>query len=125
MAIQIPILKIENTLITSIQVALDDKSVIQFQKELLQKVTDTGATSVIIDITAVNLVDSFMARSLNDIAVAVRLLGSQMVIVGMHPHIAITLIEMGLTIPNAVTALDLEKGLELLKNLKTGQNNTG
>ncbi len=120
MATNIPILKIEDILIASIQVSLDDHSVVQFQKDLLLKVEETGAAGVLVDITAIDLVDSFMARSLNDIAVAVHLLGARMVIVGMHASIAVTLVEMGLTIPNAVTVLNLEKGLEFLRASRTG-----
>lgn len=116
MNVKIPILKIENILIASIQFALDDKSVVQFHNDLLESITKTGAIGVVIDITAVDLVDSFMARSLNDIAVASFLLGSQIVIVGMRPEVAITLVRMGLTVPNAKMALNLERGLDLLRN---------
>jgi rsbT antagonist protein RsbS len=110
-------LKIEKFLVASIQLSLDDRSVVQFQGDLLEKVIDTGANGVVVDITAVDVVDSFMARSLNDIAIAVHLLGAQMVIVGMQPAVAVTLVEMGLTIPSAVTALDLERGLEMLRGI--------
>ncbi len=114
MPTKIPILKIADNLVASIQVELDDRSIVQFQTDLLDKVVETGATGVVVDITAVDLVDSFMARALNDTAVAVHLLGTEMVIVGMQPPVAITLVEMGLTMPNALTALNLEMGLELL-----------
>jgi rsbT antagonist protein RsbS len=110
-------LKIEKFLVASIQLSLDDRSVVQFQGDLLEKVIDTGANGVVVDITAVDVVDSFMARSLNDIAIAVHLLGAQTVIVGMQPAVAVTLVEMGLTIPSAVTALDLERGLEMLRGI--------
>lgn len=115
MAIKIPILTIENILIASVQVALDDRSVIEFQADLLKKVIATEARGVVVDVTAVDIVDSFMARSLNDIAVAAHLLGTRMAIVGMQPAVAVTLVEMGLTVPNALMALNLERGLELLK----------
>jgi len=114
--IKIPILKIDALLIASIQIELDDISVVAFQHDLLAELARTGARGVVTDITAVDVVDSFMARSLNDIAVAVHLLGAQMVIVGMQPALAVTLVEMGLTIPNAWTALDLERGLKLLRS---------
>ncbi len=117
MAVQIPILRVEDFLIVSIQVSLDDRSVIAFQHSLLRRVTEDNAAGVVIDITAVDVVDSFMARSLNDISSAVYLLGAQTVIVGIQPAVAITLVEMGLTIPNAIMQLDLEKGLKILREL--------
>lgn len=115
MSTKIPILRIDQFLIASIQVALDDHSILDFQQDLLQKVSEEGATGVVIDVTSVDLVDSFMARSLNDAAVAVHLLGAQLAIVGIQPAVAMTLVEMGLTIPNAVSALNLEKGIDLLR----------
>ncbi len=116
MAVKIPILKIENFLVASIQLDLDDRSVLQFQNDLLEKVSDTNAAGVVVDITAMDLIDSYIARSLNDIAIAVHLLGAHMVIVGMQPSVAMTLVRMGLTVPNAQMALNLEKGLILLRD---------
>lgn len=115
MVTKIPILQIEGLLVASIQMALDDLSVIQFQNDLLEKIVETDASGVVVDITSVDVVDSFMARSINDTAIAVHLLGTEMVIVGMQPAVAITLVEMGLSMPNALTALNLEKGLKLLR----------
>jgi rsbT antagonist protein RsbS len=106
-------------------VALDDRSVSHLQQELLQQVCDGGATGVILDVTAVDLVDSFMARSLSEAATAVHLLGAQLVIVGIQPVVAMTLVEMGLTIPNAISALNLEKGLELLRATNASSANGG
>jgi rsbT antagonist protein RsbS len=116
MAVKIPILKIEDVLIASIQTALDDRSVVEFQDDLLEMISKTGATGVVVDITAVDLVDSFMARSLNDIAIAVHLLGAHTVIAGMQPAVAMTLVALGFTMPNALRALNLEKGLKLLRD---------
>lgn len=112
---KIPILKVEGILIASIQVALDDRSVEGFQQDLLGRVGEDDARGVVIDITSVDVVDSFMARTLNDIAIAVHLLGARLALVGIQPAVALTLVNMGLTIPNALTALDLERGLRLLK----------
>jgi len=123
MEIKIPILKIDEFLIASIQSALDDRSVLQFQTDLLKKVSETNAAGVIIDITAVDVVDSFMARSLNDVASAVHLLGAQMAVVGIQPLVAIILVEMGLTIPNALTALNLDKGLKAMREATRISNN--
>ncbi len=118
---RIPILKVDGVLIASIQVALDDRSIVEFQDELLRKVAEENPAGVIIDITAVDLVDSFMARSLNDAAIAVRLLGADLTLVGIQPHVAMTLVEMGLTIPNANTALNLDQGLKALRR-RSGQD---
>jgi rsbT antagonist protein RsbS len=115
MTIKIPILRVEGFLIASVQVDLDDRAVTELQKNLLQRVTQEEATGVVIDLTTVDLVDSFMARALSDIAGGVHLLGAKLAIVGIQPHVAITLVEMGLTISKATTALDLEKGLDLLR----------
>lgn len=112
---KIPILKVDGVLIASIQVALDDSSIMEFQEDLLQRVAEDAPAGVIIDITAVDLVDSFMARSLNDAAIGVHLLGAELTLVGIQPHVAITLVEMGLTIPNANTALNLDQGLRALR----------
>jgi rsbT antagonist protein RsbS len=112
---QTPILRVEGVLIASIQQSLDDDAVLAFESALLERVAAEGATGVVIDITAVDVVDSFMARSLNDIAAAVALLGTRLAIVGIQPAAAITLVKMGFTIPNAITALDLEQGLRLLR----------
>ena len=111
----IPILKVEESLIASIQVSLNDRAVSEFQENLLERLVVERATGVIIDITAIDIVDSFMARSLNDIAIAVRLLGARAAIVGMQPVVAITLVQMGLTIPEALTALSLEQALNVFR----------
>ena len=112
---QTPILRVEGVLIASIQQSLDDDAVLAFEQALLERVATEGAAGVVIDITAVDVVDSFMARSLNDMAAAVALLGTRLAIVGIQPAAAITLVKMGFTIPAALTALDLEQGLRLLR----------
>jgi rsbT antagonist protein RsbS len=123
MATNIPILKVDDFLIATIQTALDDRSVLQFQNDLAARVAETGAAGVAIDLTAVDLVDSFMARSLNDIAMAIKLLGAQVALVGIQPHVAMTLVEMGLTIPHAIMALNLQKGLEVLRERFAAEGN--
>jgi rsbT antagonist protein RsbS len=114
-SVQTPILRVEGVLIASIQQSLDDDAVLAFEESLLNRVAAEGAEGVVIDITAVDVVDSFMARSLNDIAAAVALLGTKLAVVGIQPAAAITLVKMGFTIPAAITALDLEQGLRLLR----------
>jgi rsbT antagonist protein RsbS len=117
MTTKIPILKVDGFLVASIQVALDDRSVTALQSDLLNKVAAESARGVLIDVTAIDVIDSFLARSLNDMSVAVHLLGAKLVIVGIQPAVAITLVKLGLTIPDAVTALNLEKGLKLLRKI--------
>jgi len=112
---QIPILRVEGFLVASIQQSLDDTAVLAFEQSLLERVAAEGALGVVIDITAVDVVDSFLARSLNDIAVAVGLLGARVAVVGIQPAAAITLVKLGFTIPRAITALDLDKGLRVLR----------
>jgi rsbT antagonist protein RsbS len=111
---QIPILRLGSILVASIQQALDDGSIVAFQQRLLERVANDQAAGVAIDITAVDVVDSFMARCLNDLAIAVGLLGAKMAVVGIQPAVAVSLVEMGFTIPKATTARDLEQGLKLL-----------
>ena len=114
---QIPILKIGDIFITSIQVALTDREAIQFQDDVLAEVARTDAKGLVIDITALDVVDSFMARTLNDTANMVQLMGVQAVIVGMRPLVALTLVEMGRRLVGVETALNLEKGLARLRQL--------
>ena len=121
MAIKIPILKIDDVLIASIYVALDDRSVMEFQHNVLERIATDAAFGVVIDLSAVDLVDSFMARSLNDIASGARLLGANVAIVGLQPDIAWTLVEMGITIRDAITTLDLQTGIDRLRQRPRGQ----
>ncbi|NJN65193.1 MAG: STAS domain-containing protein [Chloroflexaceae bacterium] len=114
--LRIPILKVEEVLIASIQVALHDASAVQFKDDLLQKIHDTKARGVIIDLTAIDVVDSFIGRMIADIAAMAGLMGSRVVLTGLQPAVAITLVELGLELPNVMTALNLEKGLAVMKN---------
>jgi rsbT antagonist protein RsbS len=111
---RVPILKIGSTLLVSIQVDLQDQSVQQLQEDVAERITATGAKGVIIDITAVEIVDSFIGRMLSMIGSMSRLFDAQTVLVGMRPAVAITLVELGLTLDGVATALNTEKGLRLL-----------
>jgi len=113
--VRIPILKIGNILIASIQVALHDASAVQFKDDLLQKVHDTKARGVIIDLTAIDVVDSFIGRMIADIASMSGLMGTRVVLTGLQPAVAITLVELGLELPRVLTALNLEKGLDVMR----------
>ena len=111
---RVPILRIGSTLLVSIQIDLQDQSVQQLQEDLAEQVVESGATGVIIDITAVEIVDSFIGRMLSTIGSMSRLFGAETVLVGMRPAVAITLVELGLSLEGIRTALNTEKGLRLL-----------
>jgi rsbT antagonist protein RsbS len=111
---RVPIVKIGQTLFASIQVDLQDESVLQLQEDLADELAATGATGVIIDITAVEIVDSFIGRMLTMIGSISRLFDAQTVLVGMRPAVAITLTELGLSLRGVRTALNADKGLKLL-----------
>ncbi len=113
---KIPILRYGDTLLTSIQVDLTDQDALEFQADVLEMVRETEAEGIVVDITALDVVDSFMARVLNDTAEMVRLLGSEVVVCGIQPAVALTLTEMGRLI-GVDTALNLEQGMEKLQRL--------
>src|SRR5579863_1238423 len=110
---QVPILKIGQTLFVSIQIDLQDDTVMRLQEDLAAELSQTGATGVIIDITAVEIVDSFIGRMLTTIGSISRLFDAETVLVGMRPAVAITLTELGLSLRGVRTALNAEKGLKL------------
>jgi len=111
---RVPILKIGRTLFVSIQIDLQDESVMRLQDDLSEELAVTSATGVIIDITAVEIVDSFIGRMLTTIGSISRLFGAETVLVGMRPAVAITLTELGLSLRGVRTALNAEKGLQML-----------
>ena len=114
---KIPILRYGDTLLTSIQVDLTDQDALEFQSDVLEMVRETEAEGIVLDITALDVVDSFMARVLNDTAEMVRLLGSEVVVCGMQPAVALTLTEMGRELIGVETALNLEQGMGKLQRL--------
>ncbi|GLZ43453.1 STAS domain-containing protein [Actinokineospora sp. NBRC 105648] len=114
---RIPILKIGDVLLASIQIDLQDRDVLALQEDLAERISETGAHGVILDITAVDIVDSFIGRMFATIAATSRLFDAHTVVVGMRPAVAITLVELGLTLGEVRTALDLEKGLAILAEL--------
>jgi rsbT antagonist protein RsbS len=117
---RIPILKLKDYLLVSIQVELDDQTVLTFQEDLLNKIKDTGAKGVVIDLTSVDMIDSFIAKVLGDVIVMTSLMGTKAVLTGIQPAVAITLIELGITLENVHTALDLEQGISILSQLLEG-----
>lgn len=121
-ALRIPILRISNILITSIQAELHDASAVQFKDDLLERIHTTRAQGVVIDLTAVEVVDSFIGRLISDIGAMCGLMGARVVLTGLQPAVAITLVELGLELPRVYTALNLEKGLALLKAAPEGDD---
>lgn len=120
MSERVPVLRIGQVLLVSIQTDLDDQAVMLLQDDLGNMVVESGAYGVVIDITAVEIVDSFVGRMLATIASIARLLDAQTVVVGMRPAIAITLVELGLSMGGVQTALTLEKGLLKLERSQAG-----
>lgn len=114
---RVPILKIGGLLLVSIQIDLQDQSVLALQEDLAEKISATGAHGVIIDISAVEIVDSFIGRMFATIASISRLFDADTVVVGMRPAVAITLVELGLTLGGVRTALDLDRGMKILHQL--------
>jgi rsbT antagonist protein RsbS len=117
MAERIPIIKFRDFLLVSIQVEVHDKLVVNLQRDLAEVISKTGVHSVLIDISAVEIVDSFVGRMLANVAAVGQLLGAETVVVGIQPAIAITLVELGLTLDGVHTALDTESGMEMLSHL--------
>ena len=114
---KIPVLRLKDILLTSIQVDLTDEDALEFQADVLERVKETEAEGIIIDITALDVVDSFLARVLNETAVMVELLGTKAVISGMQPDVALTLVEMGRELVGVETAVNLDHGMEKLQEL--------
>jgi rsbT antagonist protein RsbS len=114
----VPILKQGDVLVASIQSALTDRDLLQLKDDLADKVGRFRARGVVIDVTALDVMDSFATRTLRGLAAATRLRGAETVVVGIQPDVAIALVELGLTLEGVVTALDLEEGLEVLGELR-------
>lgn len=112
---RIPIIKIKNFLIVSIQVDMHDKLAIQLQSQILEAIEKTGAKGVLIDISVLEMVDSFIGRMLSGMASMAAIMDAAVVIVGMQPAVAITLVELGLEMPGVDTALNMERGMEMLE----------
>ncbi|CAK0766570.1 RsbT antagonist protein RsbS [Gammaproteobacteria bacterium] len=113
----IPILRLGEILLVSIQVDLTDSEVLEFQSDVLHKIADTEARGLVLDITAMSVVDSFMARTINDTARMARLLGAEVVICGMQPSVAMTLVEMGRGMIGAVTTFNLDEGVRRIREM--------
>jgi rsbT antagonist protein RsbS len=112
---RIPILKMGDCLLVTIQVDMHDRLAVTLQDDLTNRIADTRARGVLIDISALDVVDSFIGRMLSHIAAMAGVLDARTVVVGMRPAVAITLVELGLALPGVRTALDVEKGMALIR----------
>src|SRR6059058_1761152 len=116
--IRIPILQMGQNLLVTIQVDMQDQMALALQDDLANKISLTGAKGVLIDISALEIVDSFVGRMLASISGISRILDATTVVVGMQPAVAITLVELGLSLTGVRTALNVERGMELLRQLR-------
>jgi rsbT antagonist protein RsbS len=112
---RIPILKLGQFLLVTIQVDMHDQLAIILQEELTARIVTDGARGVLIDISSLDIVDSFIGRMLSNIAGMARVLDADTVVVGMQPSVAITLVELGLSLPGIKTALNVDRGMDLLR----------
>lgn len=116
---RIPILRMGDALLVTIQVDMMDQTALALQDDLSAKIARTGAKGVLIDISALEIVDSFVGRMLASISGIARILDATTVVVGMQPAVAITLVELGLSLEGVRTALNVEKGMALLQRART------
>jgi rsbT antagonist protein RsbS len=121
---RIPILKLRDLLLVTIQVDMHDRLAMQLQDELTSRISETGARGVLIDISSLDIVDSFIGRMIANTAAMARVLDAETVLVGMQPAVAITLVELGLTLPGVRTALNVDKGMALLESGSRGAAGT-
>jgi rsbT antagonist protein RsbS len=119
---RIPVLKMGSCLLVSIQVDMHDRLAVALHDDLTDRIASSRARGVLIDISALEVVDSFIGRMLATIAAMARVLDAETVVVGMRPAVAITLVELGLSLPGVRTALDVEKGMALIDSALHGQD---
>ena len=122
---RIPILKMGDYLLVTVQVDMHDRLATTLQEDLAERIVQVHARAVLIDISALEIVDSFIGRMLGTIAAIARVLDAETVVVGMQPAVAITLVELGLALPGVRTALNVEKGMEILRQSLAREPNGG
>jgi rsbT antagonist protein RsbS len=120
---RIPIFKIGDCLLLTIQVDLEDRMIMTLKDDLAERIAKTHASGVLIDISALDVVDSFIGRMLANISAIARILDAETVIVGMRPAVAITLVELGMSLHGVRTALDVDRGMELIRR-SAGQDSS-
>jgi rsbT antagonist protein RsbS len=113
---RIPILQMGDFLLVTIQVDMHDELALTLQDDLSERISKTSARGVLIDISALDMVDSFIGRMIGTISGLSRIMDAATVLVGMQPAVAITLVELGLTLPGVITALNVERGMKLLRD---------
>ena len=121
---KIPILRMGEFLLVTIQVDMHDRLAMTLQDDLTSRISETGARGVLIDISSLDIVDSFIGRMLGNIAAMSRVLDAETVVVGMRPAVAITLVELGMSLPGVRTALNVDAGMELLRASVNGNKET-
>jgi rsbT antagonist protein RsbS len=122
---RIPILKLGDALLVTIQVDMHDRLATALEEDLTNKIVAVGAKGVLIDISALEIVDSFIGRMLDNIAAVSRILDADTVVVGMRPAVAITLVELGLSLTGVRTALNVERGMELIQRRTASEKADG
>ena len=121
----VPILKLSDVLIASIQSALSDQDLVQLREDFADKVGRYRTKGVVIDVTALDVLDSFATRTLRGIAYVSKLRGATTVIVGIQPEVAFAMVQLGLTLDGVATALDLEEGIDYLRKTASGSGSLG
>jgi rsbT antagonist protein RsbS len=119
---RIPILRMGRYLLVTIQVDMHDQLAMSLQEDLTDRITRSGSTGVLIDISALQIVDSFIGRMIANISAMARIMDADTVLVGMQPAVAITLVELGLALPGVSTALNVERGMRLLERTHSARN---
>ena len=119
---EVTILKMGENIIVPIQVELHDRAALKLQEDILKKIEETGSSGLIIDVSAVSVVDSFLGRLLGETAKMAGLIGTETVLVGMKKEVVITLIQLGMVIKDLHTAINIEDGMALLERLKSGKS---
>ncbi|MFL5760065.1 MAG: STAS domain-containing protein [Thermomicrobiales bacterium] len=119
---RVPVIRIGEILVATVQEDLYDRDALQLQDDLAIQLERTGARGTLIDLSTVEMVDSFLGRLIGEIAAGSRLLGAETVVVGMRPAVALTLVELGISLPGVRTALDVDKGHALLHRLIRREN---